>query len=197
MRDRGLAKARRFRYGQPQALGRHGAPRHLRRRRRVLRSGYLQAPDLFGDGARIPMIVVWKCSAVGHNSRTYAGHVSTLKLIEANWRLSPITNPSRDNLPNPITKSNPDVPVNQRAIGDMMDMFDFGHKARECASGTPERSRSHPNERRGRAAPSFHPRAAAPLEAGFSSGGRPLLMVFPCRERPSLEPLLWGYGRPA
>ena len=89
-------------------------------------SGYVQPVDFFGDGSRIPMIVVSKYSTGGHVSHTYADHVSTLKFIEANWKLSPITNRSRDNLPNPVArKDNPYVPTNSPAIGDMMDMFQF------------------------------------------------------------------------
>ena len=87
--------------------------------------GYVQALDFFGDGTRIPMIVVSKYSTGGHISHTYTDHVSTLKFIEANWALKPITERSRDNLPNPVTGSDPYVPVNRPAIGDMMDMFDF------------------------------------------------------------------------
>ncbi len=88
-------------------------------------SGYIQALDFFGDGTRIPMIVVSKYSTGGRISHTYADHVSTLKFIEANWGLKPITGRSRDNLPNPLTDADPYVPVNQPAIGDLMDMFDF------------------------------------------------------------------------
>ena len=88
-------------------------------------SGYIQALDFFGDGTRIPMIVVSKYSTGGHISHTYADHVSTLKFIEANWGLKPITGRSRDNLPNPLTDGDPYVPVNQPPIGDMKDMFDF------------------------------------------------------------------------
>ncbi len=88
-------------------------------------SGYIQALDFFGDGTRIPMIVVSKYSMGGHISHTYADHVSTLKFIEANWGLKPITGRSRDNLPNPLTDGDPYVPVNQPPIGDMKDMFDF------------------------------------------------------------------------
>jgi phospholipase C len=44
-----------------------------------------------------------------------------------NERLQPLTARSRDNLPNPIsTATNPYVPVNMPAIGDLFDMFDFG-----------------------------------------------------------------------
>jgi phospholipase C len=39
--------------------------------------------------------------------------------------LKPITNRSRDNLPNPLTGENPYVPLNSPAIGDMMDLFNF------------------------------------------------------------------------
>ena len=47
------------------------------------------------------------------------------KFIEANWGLKPITNRSRDNLPNPLTENNPYIPTNSPAIGDLMDLFDF------------------------------------------------------------------------
>ncbi|MDE3176973.1 MAG: phosphoesterase [Pseudomonadota bacterium] len=89
-------------------------------------SGYVQPLDFFGDGTRIPMIVVSKYSIGGHISHEYTDHASTLKFIEANWGLSPLTHRSRDNYPNPIVKSdNPYVPTNSPAIGDMMDMFKF------------------------------------------------------------------------
>jgi phospholipase C len=86
----------------------------------------VQPLDFFGDGPRIPMIVVSKYSTGGHISHEYADHVSTLKFIEANWGLSPLTRRSRDNFPNPIAKSeDPYVPTNSPAIGDLMDMFKF------------------------------------------------------------------------
>ena len=48
------------------------------------------------------------------------------KFIEKNWGLGPITQRSRDNMPNPITEpSNAYVPVNSPAIGDLMDLFNF------------------------------------------------------------------------
>ena len=87
--------------------------------------GYVQPVDYFGDGTRIPMIVVSPYSKGGHISHSYTDHVSTLKFIEANWGLGPITKRSRDNLPNPLTESNPYIPVNSPAIGDMMDLFNF------------------------------------------------------------------------
>ncbi len=91
-------------------------------------SGYVQQLDFFGDGTRIPMIAVSKYSTGGHITHSYTDHVSTLKFIEANWGLDPISKRSRDNLPNPVTSdANPYVPVNRPAIGDLMDMFDFPH----------------------------------------------------------------------
>jgi phospholipase C len=89
-------------------------------------SGYVQQLDFFGDGTRIPMIVVSRFSQGGHISHTYTDHVSTLKFIEANWGLTPVTGRSRDNLPNPTSGPNAYVPGNRPAIGDLMDMFDFG-----------------------------------------------------------------------
>ncbi|MGH9493563.1 MAG: alkaline phosphatase family protein [Candidatus Sulfotelmatobacter sp.] len=89
-------------------------------------SGYIQPLDFFGDGTRIPTIVVSPYTKPGHISHTYTDHVSILKFIEKNWGLVPLTGRSRDNLPNPrIDKSNPYVPINSPAIGDLMDLFDF------------------------------------------------------------------------
>lgn len=91
-------------------------------------SGYVQPLDYFGDGTRIPMIVISNYSKGGHISHTYSDHVSVLKFIEANWSVPPITNRSRDNLPNPtFAKSNPYVPTNSPALADMFDAFDFSH----------------------------------------------------------------------
>ena len=62
----------------------------------------------------------------GHISHSYTDHVSILKFIEANWKLSPLTSRSRDNFPNPKTsRSNPYVPTNSPALGDLMDLFNF------------------------------------------------------------------------
>ncbi len=89
-------------------------------------SGYVQQLDFFGDGTRIPMIAVSKYSMGGNISHSYTDHVSTMKFIEANWGLTPVTSRSRDNLPNPVASdSNPYVPANRPAIGDLMDMFTF------------------------------------------------------------------------
>jgi len=90
-------------------------------------SGYIQPLDFFGDGTRIPTIVVSPWTKPGHISHSYTDHVSILKFIEANWGLSPLTKRSRDNFPNPhASRNNPYVPLNSPAIGDMMDLFNFG-----------------------------------------------------------------------
>ena len=88
-------------------------------------SGYVQPLDYFGDGTRIPMIVVSPYSTGGHISHTYTDHVSVLKFVEANWSVPPITARSRDNLPNPTTGADPYKPINGPAIGDLMDLFKF------------------------------------------------------------------------
>ncbi|MFZ0977825.1 MAG: alkaline phosphatase family protein, partial [Candidatus Acidiferrales bacterium] len=90
-------------------------------------SGYIQPLDFFGDGPRIPLIVVSPYATGGHVSHTYADHVSILKFIERNWNLKPLTNRSRDNFPNPIAdREDPYVPLNSPAISDLFDLFDFG-----------------------------------------------------------------------
>jgi phospholipase C len=89
-------------------------------------SGYIQPVDFFGDGTRIPLLVVSKYSTGGHVSHEYGDHVSIEKFIEKNWSLPPISARSRDNLPNPIQKeANPYVPTNSPAIGDLTDDFKF------------------------------------------------------------------------
>jgi phospholipase C len=89
-------------------------------------SGYVQPVDFFGDGTRIPFIVVSPWAKQGHVSHEYADHVSILKFIERNWGLNPVSTRSRDNFPNPIAhSSNPYVPINTPAIGDLFNMFYF------------------------------------------------------------------------
>lgn len=89
-------------------------------------SGYIQPLDFFGDGSRIPLIVVSPYSQNVGVVHSYSDHVSILKFIEANWSLPPITDRSRDNLPNPLqNKDNPYAPINGAAIGDLMDFFKF------------------------------------------------------------------------
>ena len=92
-------------------------------------SGYVQPIDFFGDGTRIPLLVISKYSQGGRVVHTYYDHVSFDKFVEANWGLrETISARSRDNLPNPVAlPNNPYVPVNSPAIGNLMDMFNFGH----------------------------------------------------------------------
>jgi phospholipase C len=90
-------------------------------------SGYIQPLDFFGDGTRIPLLVVSPYSTGGIVNHSYADHVSIIKFIERNWGLAPLTARSRDNLPNPTTAAgNPYVPTNSPAIDDLFDTFDFG-----------------------------------------------------------------------
>jgi len=89
-------------------------------------SGYVQPLDYFGDGTRIPLIVVSKYSQGGHVSHEYSDHASIPKFIERNWDLPKLSQYSRDNLPNPkTTDDNPYVPVNRPALGDLFGNFQF------------------------------------------------------------------------
>jgi phospholipase C len=89
-------------------------------------SGYIQPLDFFGDGPRIPLIVVSPFTKGGHINHTYTDHVSILKFIERNWGLKPLTQRSRDNFPNPVVEDeNPYVPTNSPALGDLFDFFHF------------------------------------------------------------------------
>jgi phospholipase C len=91
-------------------------------------SGYIQPLDFFGDGPRIPLIIVSPFTRGGHISHSYTDHVSILKFIERNWHLKPLTHRSRDNFPNPIVDDeNPYVPLNSPALGDLFDLFHFDH----------------------------------------------------------------------
>ncbi len=89
-------------------------------------SGYVQPLDFFGDGTRIPLILVSRYTSAGHISHEYSDHVSILKFIERNWSLKPVTNRSRDNFPNRVTiSSNLYAPLNSPAISDLFELFDF------------------------------------------------------------------------
>ncbi len=89
-------------------------------------SGYVQPLDFFGDGTRIPLIVVSPWTKPGHISHGYADHVSILKFIEHNWGLPTISGRSRDNLPNPTYGAGSNyAPTNSPAISDLFDMFNF------------------------------------------------------------------------
>ena len=89
-------------------------------------SGWIQTLDFFGDGPRIPMLVVSPYARRGHVDHVYQDHASLLKFIEYNWSLPPLSARSRDRLPNPRPGRDPYRPANQPAIGDLTSMFDFG-----------------------------------------------------------------------
>lgn len=89
-------------------------------------SGYIQPIDFFGDGPRVPLIVVSPYAKRGYVDHTYGDHASLLKFIEKNWGLKPLSSRSRDNLPNPDSEpGNPYVPTNSPALGDLTTMFNF------------------------------------------------------------------------
>jgi phospholipase C len=91
-------------------------------------SGFIQPLDFFGDGPRIPMIVVSPFAQGGKVLHSYNDHASVVKFIERNWHLNPLTARSRDNLHNPkMDPNHPHVSVNMPAVGDLFDMFDFDH----------------------------------------------------------------------
>jgi phospholipase C len=94
-------------------------------------SGYIQPVDWFGDGTRMPALIVSPYAAGGNVYHGYADHVSIDKFIERNWNLPTISSlegstRTRDNLPNPTTATNnPYVPTNSPAIDDLFGAFHF------------------------------------------------------------------------
>ncbi len=69
-------------------------------------SGYVQPLDYFGDGTRIPLIVVSPYSTGGNITHNYADHVSILKFIERNWSLGRVTKPQPRQFPEPGCERN-------------------------------------------------------------------------------------------
>lgn len=88
-------------------------------------SGYIQPVDYFGDGTRIPLLVVSPYSMGGNVNHSYADHVSIIKFIERNWSLKTIGPNTRDTFPNPIVASDPYAPTNSPALDDLFDAFTF------------------------------------------------------------------------
>jgi phospholipase C len=89
-------------------------------------SGYVQPVDYFGDGTRIPLLVVSPYAHQGKVGHVYYDHVSLDKFIERNWSLPPISTRSRDNLPEPTSSSSSAyVPTNSPALGDLFGLFDW------------------------------------------------------------------------
>jgi acid phosphatase len=93
-------------------------------------SGYVQPLHFFGDGPRIPAIVVSPYTRPGRIDHTYTDLVSILKFAERNWDLAPLSARSWDNLPNPTTGAY--VPANRPAIGDLTTLFDFNRPPRDA-----------------------------------------------------------------
>jgi phospholipase C len=101
-------------------------------------SGYIQPIDFFGDGTRIPLMAISPYAKPGYVDHTYYDHASVLKFIERNWGLKPLSQRSRDNLPNPVMRGTDAYkPVNAPAIGDLMNMFDFEHGHDHGVATTP------------------------------------------------------------
>ncbi|HTW38288.1 MAG TPA: alkaline phosphatase family protein [Steroidobacteraceae bacterium] len=89
-------------------------------------SGYIQSVDFFGDGPRIPLIVISPYARPGHVDHVYEDHASILKFIEHNFGLPPLTQRSRDRLPDPVSApDDPYRPINGPAVGDLMTLFKF------------------------------------------------------------------------
>ena len=100
-------------------------------------SGPVQPVSYFGDGTRVPMLVVSPYTKAGHVDHSYTDHVSTLKFIEANWTLNPLSSRSLDNLPDPRQTNGSYLPQNPPAIGDLMGLFDFGQAQPDTAKPPP------------------------------------------------------------
>jgi phospholipase C len=95
-------------------------------------SGFIQPIDFFGDGPRVPLLVLSPYSTGGKVNHSYGDHVSLLKFIERNWHLRALTDRSRDNLPNPKMRGDQAyVPANMPALSDLFDMFDFDHAVKQ------------------------------------------------------------------
>jgi phospholipase C len=92
-------------------------------------SGYIQPVDFFGDGTRIPLIIVSPYAAGGKVSHDYSDHVSLDKFIEWNWGLPTISTRSRDNHPNPVQTGAAGIagyiPTNGPALSDLKSDFDW------------------------------------------------------------------------
>ena len=95
-------------------------------------SAPIQPIDFFGDGPRIPLIVVSPFAKRNFIDHTYQDHASILKFIRHNWNLPPLSYRSRDNLPTPDRNDDRRFERDERpAIGDLTTMFDFpGHRER-------------------------------------------------------------------
>ena len=66
-------------------------------------SGYVQSLDFFGDGPRMPILILSPYSTGGKVYHNYGDHVSLLKFIERNWNLQSAHEPQ------PRQPAQPDV----------------------------------------------------------------------------------------
>jgi phospholipase C len=89
-------------------------------------SGYIQPVDFFGDGTRIPLLIVSPYSTGGVVNHSYADHVSIIKFIERNWSLPTIRPKTATTSPTRLWDRNPYVPTNSPALDDLFDAFNFG-----------------------------------------------------------------------
>ena len=92
-------------------------------------SGYIQPVDFFGDGPRIPMIVVSPYSTRRQDHHDYTDHVVDPEVHRAQLEAAPASpRRSRDNLPNPAATDGQPVRAAQHA-GDrrLFEAFDFDH----------------------------------------------------------------------
>ncbi|ACD82180.1 phospholipase C [Candidatus Methylacidiphilum infernorum] len=88
--------------------------------------GYNQALTYFGDGPKIPFLMISPYVGEGVVNHQYADTVSMDKFVEKNWKLPPIASNTLDNLPNPVTNpSDPYIPENRPAIGDLTNYFNY------------------------------------------------------------------------
>jgi acid phosphatase len=86
-------------------------------------SGYIEPVSFFGDGPRVPLLVVSPYARRGFVDHTYNDHVSILKFIEANWGLSPLNPGGGDSLP--LATPEAYIPKNRPSIGNLMTLFTF------------------------------------------------------------------------
>jgi phospholipase C len=100
-------------------------------------SGFIQLLDFFGDGPRIPLIAVSPYARRGYVDHVYCDHASILKFIEHNWGMPPLSQRSRDNLPDPVMGKDPYRPENGPAVGDLYSLFDFRDSAGPERGGGP------------------------------------------------------------
>ena len=96
-------------------------------------SGYIQPVDFFGDGTRIPLIVV---SPFRQAARSFILTMITSPSINSSKRTGSSTKrfpkSAATICPNPVaSSSNPYAPTNSPAIGDLMDMFTFPSEKRQ------------------------------------------------------------------